>query len=392
MANLQNSLIGKTIPFSAQRQVLVKEELPRGATCRCYVCEVKYVDETTETKLIKEFAPKNFDLFFSKDTFLRTIASRKEGFELAFKKYFNKISEVRSILLNIAKEDNSLKRYFVLPPAVQFQKDDSNPNNSGDSIVVFNSEQSEYCGLMLFDFDSTSMSCRIGELSIDERIEALIKLSKVINKFHERNLIIADIKPENFIYDVDEVGFCIKLFDFDSVIDLNEKITKVSCTPIWAPYELSQQLLNAIGLSSDLYSLGAMLLYFIMFDLFQNHTENKLVTFLHKQNKQEVLTKDVFLQLCDIDNNVTIGFWNKFVGIVNTTMNLQSPERRCPKEYTLPLDYFIEQLVILKEIYKNKGVHPEVMLNNAIKDINNKDKFSVDQFDPNLFTEIEVIE
>lgn len=392
MTNLQNSLIGKTITFSAQRQVLVKEELPRGATCRCYVCEVKYVDGTTETKLLKEFAPKKFDLFFSKDTFLRTIASRKEGFERAFKEYFNKISGVRSILLNIAKEDNSLKRYFVLPPAVQFQKDNSNPNNSGDSIVVFNSEQSEYCGLMLFDFDSTSMSCRIGELSIDERIEALIKLSKVINKFHERNLIIADIKPENFIYDVDEVGFCIKLFDFDSVIDLNEKITKVSCTPIWAPYELSQQLLNAIGLSSDLYSLGAMLLYFIMFDLFQNYPKYKLVTILHEQNKQEVLTKDVFLQLCDIDDNVTIGFWNKFVEIVNTTTTLQSPERRCPKEYTLPLDYFIEQLVILKEIYENKGIHPEVMLNNAINDVLDKDKFSADNFDLDLFTEIEVIE
>ena len=236
------------------------------------------------------------------------------------------------------------------------------------------------------------MSCRIGELSIDARIEALIKLSKVINKFHERNLIIADIKPENFIYDVDDVGFCIKLFDFDSVIDLNEKITKVSCTLKWAPYELSQQLLNAIGLSSDLYSLGAMLLYFIMFDLFQNYPKYKLVNFLHEQNKQEVLTKDVFLQLCDIDNNVTIGFWNKFVEIVNTTTNLQNPERRCPKDYTLPLDYFIEQLVILKEIYENKGVHPEVMLNNAIKDVQNKKKFSADNFDPDLFTEVEVVE
>lgn len=393
---MQKSLSGVNIEFVGNRIINVGEEIiPRGSTCRCYFCVVKDSCGNEEKKLLKEFAPKEFELFLTEDGFTRTISSEKVFFEKRFIDYFDRMSKVRSILLKTINTDNTLKRYIFVPP-------DSVLNQKCiDSITVFNSEDSKYCYLQLFDYDDTAFSNKINSLSIKERLEALINLSKIINEFHKNNLLIADIKPDNFVFDSDGIGNSLKLFDFDSVLDLNKPLEakNITCSQPWAPFELQSKLISKISLTSDLYSLGVMLLYFVMYDCFDDDKEYKLEQALmwnFNLNKEINAAYDPFIienykRANEKDKFITIGFWNKLKDIFYTTTNKRNPQKRYYEKFNLPVEYFIEQLNILLEIYENIGVHPEVMLNNAIKDVQNNEQYSQENFDPDLFTEIEVV-
>lgn len=383
---MQDTLTGKKINFIGRRRITVGSEiLPRGSSCRCYYCTVNYSDGTAETKMLKEFAPADYNLSVSATGGLRNIDSDNKRFESLFKSYLLKMKQVRSLLLDISNKENSLKRYFVIPPDGEINKKSTN------TIIIYNKQKAKYCYLSLFDFDSTAAINNIGSFPINERIEALIKLSKIINKFHKKGLILADIKPDNFIYDTDGIGFCIKLFDFDSVIDLNKRndVSDISCSLPWAPYELYKGRTEQIGPESDLYSLGAMLLYFIMFSFFQNESENKFVHLLH--DKHDPLNDEYLKVMQHYDKKITVGFWNKFKEIVYTVTNNHKPCTRYDKRFGNPLDYFIAQLTTLKEIYESRGAHPQIMIDNAIQLINDpeSDLFNANNFDPFLFTGIE---
>ena len=241
---MQDTLTGKKINFIGRRRITVGSEiLPRGSSCRCYYCTVNYSDGTAETKMLKEFAPADYNLSVSATGGLRNIDSDNKRFDSLFKSYLLKMKQVRSLLLDISNKENSLKRYFVIPPDGEINKKSTN------TIIIYNKQKAKYCYLSLFDFDSTAAINNIGSFPINERIEALIKLSKIINKFHKKGLILADIKPDNFIYDTDGIGFCIKLFDFDSVIDLNKRndVSDISCSLQWAHYELYKGRKELIG-------------------------------------------------------------------------------------------------------------------------------------------------
>ncbi len=386
---MQDTLTGKKINFIGRRRIIVESEiLPRGSSCRCYYCTVKYSDGTSETKMLKEFAPLNYNLPVSQTGGLRNIDSANNSFELLFKSHFKKMKQVRSLLLDISNKENSLKRYFVIPPDGEMNK------KSVNTIISYNKQQGKYCYLSLLDFDSTAAINNIGSFPINERIEALIKLSKIINIFHKKHLILADIKPDNFIYDTDGIGFCIKLFDFDSVIDLNQKIIAddITCSLPWAPYELFRGKTDRIGPQSDLYSLGAMLLYFVMFTYFQNEGEKNFVYFLH--SKHDPLNSEYLKILQQYDKKVTVGFWNKFKEIVYTVTNNRNPNARYDRSFGNPLDYFIVQLTILKEIYESRGAHPQIMIDNAVRLINEpgSNLFDVHNFNPFLFADINITE
>lgn len=383
---MQDTLTGKKINFIGRRCITVGNEIfPRGSSCRCYYCTVNYSDGTVETKMLKEFAPVDYELSVCPSGGFRKINADNNRFELLFKSYFRRMKQVRSLLLDISNKEISLKRYFVIPPDGEINK------KSANTIIFYDKQKEKYCYLSLFDFDSTAAINNIGSFPINERIEALIKLSKIINKFHKKGLILADIKPDNFIYDTDGIGFCIKLFDFDSVIDLNQKnsLGDISCSLPWAPYELYKGKVEQIGPESDLYSLGAMLLYFIMFSFFQNGNENKFVYLLH--GKHNPLNDEYLREMQHYDKNITVGFWNKFKEIIYAVTNNHKPCARYDKRFENPIDYFIAQLTILKEIYESRGVHPQIMLDYAMRLIADpeSDLFNVSNFDPFLFTDIE---
>ena len=67
------------------------------------------------------------------------------------------------------------------------------------------------------------------------RIKALLK---VINNYHERGYLHLDIKPQN-IYALPETPELIMMFDFDSVVHLNDvmNLATLSYTDAWAAPE-----------------------------------------------------------------------------------------------------------------------------------------------------------
>lgn len=403
-------LVGTDIVFPDNKIVKVIMRLGIGNTCVGYKCEIIYNDNTHGYGVLKEFLPSGFDFKMSGINYMHMLPSQRNEFKVKYYEYLQELITIRNVLKSI--ETTSLKRYYVEPPNINYNEIDINKDFKSinyNAIFCLNSQKNTFCGLSLYPFDSIDISNKICEFNIKERIEILSKLCLIIDKFHEKNIILADLKPENFLYEKDEIGgFCLKLFDFDSILKLdeNEKLLpnqKISGTHYFSAPEIFTNS-SSIGKKSDVYSIGAMLLYFVMKEQF-----DEIIDVSKIFNKKDLIhIKDIFnneryqrLVDCNKDHikryqeqyhPITVGFWNKFKKVVLKSMNPNTTKRYGRFNGKSPMQNLHNELVMLMEIYENKGVHPEVMLNNAIMDVQNNNQFSEDNFDPDLFTEVEVVE
>ncbi len=398
-------LVGCKIDFSDNRTVEILEGLGIGASSTGYKCEIAYSDGTHDNVILKEFLPKGFDFKVSRDNYLRALPAQTNEFKVKYNAYIRNLNEIRAVLKAI--ETTSLKRYYVEPPYLDkkgIDKDGKYESVNHDSFFKFNEKNNIFCGLTLYPFDSSDISNKICCYSIKERIDILSKLCLIIDKFHENNIILADLKPENFLYDKDDIGgFCLKLFDFDSIlkIDQNGKLLpnqKPTGTPYFSAPEI-RCCSSSIGKKSDVYSIGALLLYFVMkecFDDFINlskeFTKRELKhikdIFIEENYNKLVKYNKANLEWLNKDYHpITIGFWNKFKSIVLKAMDANTTRRYGNNEKT-PMKSIYEELVVLMGIYENKGVHPEVMLDKAIEVAQN---IKIGDIDEDLFTSIKEV-
>lgn len=388
MQNESCSLIGLTIQFPNGKKAKVLSLLSdKGKSCVAYNGEIISTDcngkEHREKCIIKEFAPEGFTRntdVIGKDKYYdsRILPAQKNEFFEAFVQFKTDMDKIRWDISDMINEDPALKNYVVNIP------DESN------KIFEFNEDNGSYKGIMLFPYESSDAAEKIKALDISERLDMLIKLCKIIDKFHQQNMILIDLKPENFIYYNDEINSYIKLFDFDSVsaVDKNGLLSndKLPCgTPFFSSPEVLQQT-KSVNKFSDVYSVGAMLFYFITIDVFDKlvlETESFSITKLKK-----ILNSTTFESLNKSEKELTLGFWNKFVSIIKTSMN----EIRTKRNFNngdSPIISLSKEIEILKEIYEHKGVHPEIMLDNA-KEMAESPDF-LKEYDENLLCEVQEV-
>lgn len=120
------------------------------------------------------------------------------------------MDKIRRDIFDKINEDPSLKNYVVNIP------DECN------RILEFDENNGSYKGIMLFPYESSDATEKIKTLDLSERLSMLVKLCKIIDKFHQQNMILIDLKPNSFIYYNDGINSIIKLFDFDSVSTVDE--------------------------------------------------------------------------------------------------------------------------------------------------------------------------
>lgn len=395
MNNNHFSLVDSCIEFSNNRIIKVIEEIGRGNSSIAYKCEI-YKEENLEARgLLKEYVPNNYGFdgkisenkfYFTKkvnERFIsRYLPAQKEQFVSQYNSYLNKIKETRNLLNQLKLEDDSISKYIVPVP------------DENDCLFNLDDEKNTYVAVQLFPFDAIDVDKKIKNISISSKLEMLEKLSLVVDRFHKQKFLITDLKPENFLYINDGITSTIKLFDFDSILELNDKydldITKEQRIMGTAFFSAPQVLRGEpfLNRSCDVYSIGAMLLYLVCFDIFseivpsiKNFGAKDLLRLKEKLNLQ---TFNMLLEATN-DSKITHGFWNKFVNIVIKCMN-PSQERRYDKNKDdSPMQQLSMELRVLKEIYENKGVHPEVMLNNAII---LAETYKKNDFDECLFTNV----
>lgn len=398
--------------FDKSRTLIVSEKpCGVGSNCIAYKCTVLFNEEDGESDkkkdgesnkhgipgVLREFAPSDYNvskLPGYENEMYRYLPS-DSNFKKRFDDYIDRIKKIRDELNKIKGEDPNISWYY---------ENSGIFNPSQNSIVEFNETEHKYRALFLSSYIGDDSGKSMENLDMSSRLESIIILCSVVEKFHKHNLLLADLKPSNYIYVSDGTTSQLKIIDIDATVQLDEngnieENQIVTGTPFYSFQKLIPRLsakyreyidpfMNQDGVAkkADIYSLGAILLNAVtikFFDELANDNKWFIIRYIDVAND---LNSEVFAKLQKVEKDITIGFWNKFLQIIKNTVI----DDDLKIEYNTA-EELKQDIIALKEIYENKGVHPEVMLNNAIKDVQNKEKFSADNFDPDLFTEVEVV-
>ncbi|MGN0502332.1 MAG: tetratricopeptide repeat protein [Ruminococcus sp.] len=92
-------------------------------------------------------------------------------------------------------------------------------------------------------------------------VKIMIAVAKAVEQYHKAGFVHLDIKPKNILV-LDDVTDIIKLFDFDSLLKIDDiKSRTVSEIPVPEDYyvpELNDLNLRNIGVQTDIFEIGAM--------------------------------------------------------------------------------------------------------------------------------------
>ncbi|MBP3761480.1 MAG: hypothetical protein J6I55_08430, partial [Ruminococcus sp.] len=101
------------------------------------------------------------------------------------------------------------------------------------------------------------------ELNLYDLFRVLKSVTLQIQNFHNNGWLYLDLKPENILL-YPETPELIMLFDFDSALQIGEiQAERLSFTKSWSAPEVVQRKISKIGICSDIYSIGALLMYML---------------------------------------------------------------------------------------------------------------------------------
>ncbi len=375
MDNNQGFLNGKMIHFDESRKIEIIEMIGRGASCITYSCWLYINGAKNKKMLLKEFVPTRSGFPIETIISIESVKISGKTFEgrylpaakEEYNDYLTTLDSIDKIISNIQIIDNKMARYIVSLPDKYNRK------------FELDLENHLYNAFMLFNYDSNDINQSIHQFSIEQRLVIAETLCRIVAKFHELNLVFCDLKPSNFLYDFDGATAILRLFDFDSVVILqdNLQLGDEYKTPGGTEFFSAPEVINnyhyKIGPLSDVYSLAAILLYFVLYEQLKADD-------LSLYTPKDFLKEDYFnlLMKSDTDNskfNITKGFCMKFKKIIEKFAD-ENPKNRYDRNNNQPAVQLADEIHILREIHENKGVHPEVILNYA-----NKSKENIDILD-----------
>ena len=113
-----------------------------------------------------------------------------------------------------------------------------------------------------------AMSCQNAvplsdDMSLYDIFRVIRAITLQIADFHDNGYLYLDLKPQNILL-YPETPEMVMLFDFDSAIPMDDiQPAHLSCTDSWAAPEILQRKYNEIGRETDIYGIGAILLYLL---------------------------------------------------------------------------------------------------------------------------------
>lgn len=231
-------------------EVEIKKTIGYGATCIVYeVCYIETFANQTyyHNGILKEFYP--VDRSYCNYEIVRGINNELEIPQKSLESF-------------IAEKSRFLSGYKKLTN-LRFENADMT-NDISDGQWILTGNNTVY---LLFSLDSGLNYGEYREENIYDIINMAISLTEVIGKYHEKNMIHMDIKPENILV-LDREKCIIRLFDFDSVTNMDElkknPIDAISFSREWAAPEIISLKVDEICSATDLYSIGAIVFERIM--------------------------------------------------------------------------------------------------------------------------------
>ena len=116
----------------------------------------------------------------------------------------------------------------------------------------------------LSSYDFGKSYDQVKDESLYSLVKLMISVTKAVEMYHNAGFVHCDIKPEN-IFILDDITELIKLFDYDSLLSIDElRSGKISAVPNPSVYyvpELAERTVRNIGITTDIFEIGAMFYY-----------------------------------------------------------------------------------------------------------------------------------
>jgi len=213
----------------------IQEVIGMGASCIVYTAIYTDAEQNRFMVRLKECFPEGLNIS-RQNTFLVIPEESKEKFEKHIT-HFTEGYQRQILFRSIPESQNSIS------------------NIQG----IFEGNHTKYI----------AMSCQNGiridkaELGVYDAFRVLKAVTLQIQNFHNNGWLYLDLKPENVIL-YPETPELVMLFDFDSAVQIeNIQPEYISFTKCWSAPEVLQRKVQNIGICSDVYAIGALLLFLI---------------------------------------------------------------------------------------------------------------------------------
>lgn len=231
--------VGTHLTLSAigtQQQITVQiqELIGTGASCLVYTAVCRDGEQNEFYLRLKEFCPENLHLIRQQDGSL--LAADEEAFQ----------RQMQSFIWGYQKQ-------------MQFRQFPESCNSISNVQGVFAGNGTRYIAMNC----QNSIPLEQQELSLYDTFRVLRAVAQQLDNLHQHGYLYLDLKPANVLL-YPETPELVMLFDFDSAIEKSRLSDAViSCTAKWAAPEVLQQNRRRIGVVSDVYTLGGLLLYLL---------------------------------------------------------------------------------------------------------------------------------
>lgn len=219
-------------------KIILTKEVGRGGNCIIYDAVQTDSIGVVHKVRVKECYPAYFLLRREESGKLNVGLSDIENFAKAKKRF-----------LNAYEKNAQIKNTLGLS------------NSTVNTIEVIEQNNTYYA---VMSFDEGNDYKNYHDENLKELLEHVKSLAVIIGKYHQNNYLHLDIKPENILV-IPETSEHILLFDFDSIITINELIDNanliLSYSDGFAAPEQVRGKINQIGFHTDIYSIGAILFY-----------------------------------------------------------------------------------------------------------------------------------
>lgn len=217
-----------------QITVQIQELIGTGASCLVYTAVCRDGEQNEFYLRLKEFCPENLHLIRQQDGSL--LAADEEAFQ----------RQMQSFIWGYQKQ-------------MQFRQFPESCNSISNVQGVFAGNGTRYIAMNC----QNSIPLEQQELSLYDTFRVLRAVAQQLDNLHQHGYLYLDLKPANVLL-YPETPELVMLFDFDSAIEKSRlSDTVISCTAKWAAPEVLQQNRRKIGVVSDVYTLGGLLLYLL---------------------------------------------------------------------------------------------------------------------------------
>lgn len=223
-----------------EREFLIERKKGVGGSCVAYVVSFFEADGIRHKGILKEFCPAYLgEVLRTTDNSIIVPDSLREKFNKSVKDFKNSYKFIN----NYIAENEFATNYHPV------------------QLGLFEGHNTVYS---LSSYDYGKEYAAIKDDSLYSLIKIMISVTKAIEMYHNAGFIHCDIKPEN-IFILDDVTELIKLFDYDSLLNIDElKKGLVEFIPnpkIYYVPELEERNYRNVGIKTDIFEIGAMIYY-----------------------------------------------------------------------------------------------------------------------------------